>query len=85
VRKEGKKTQGPLYHCSGEVRSLHGVIWGQWSIVCQGHEPYSVTRESMGTIDVCGDGVPLHVLCLGLPCKVKLDSNRLLFTANENS
>jgi hypothetical protein len=20
---------------------------------------------------VCGDGVPLHVMCLGLPCKVK--------------
>jgi hypothetical protein len=27
--------------------------------------------ESMGTVDVCGDGVPLHVVCLGLPCKVK--------------
>jgi hypothetical protein len=26
--------------------------------------------ESMGTVDVCGDGVPLHVVCLGLPCKV---------------
>jgi hypothetical protein len=26
--------------------------------------------ESMGTVDVCGDGVPLHVMCLGLPCKV---------------
>jgi hypothetical protein len=26
--------------------------------------------ESMGTVDVCGDGVPRHVLCLGLPCKV---------------
>jgi hypothetical protein len=25
----------------------------------------------MGTVDVCGDGVPLHVVCLGLPCKVK--------------
>jgi hypothetical protein len=24
-----------------------------------------------GTIDMCGDGVPLHVVCLGLPCKVK--------------
>jgi thiamine pyrophosphate-dependent acetolactate synthase large subunit-like protein len=30
----------------------------------------SVARESMGTVDVCGDGVPLHVVCLGLPCKV---------------
>jgi hypothetical protein len=25
----------------------------------------------MGTGDVCGDGVPLHVMCLGLPYKVK--------------
>jgi hypothetical protein len=31
-----------------------------------------VNGESMGTVDVCGgDGVPLHVVCLGLPCKVK--------------
>jgi hypothetical protein len=25
----------------------------------------------MGTVDVCGDGVPRHVVYLGLPCKVK--------------
>jgi hypothetical protein len=25
----------------------------------------------MGTADVCGDGVPQHVVCLGLNCKVK--------------
>jgi hypothetical protein len=38
----------------------------------------------MGTVDMCGDGVLLHVVCLGLPSKVlKLDSNRLLLTANE--
>ena len=24
---------------------------------------------SMGTVDVCGDRVLLHVVCLGLPCK----------------
>jgi hypothetical protein len=42
-----------------------------WSIVHQGREPWSVARESMGTFDVCGDGVPRHVVCLGLPCKVK--------------
>jgi hypothetical protein len=42
-----------------------------WSIVRQGREPSYVARESMGTADVCGDGVPLHVMCLGLPCKVK--------------
>jgi hypothetical protein len=44
---------------------------GQWGIVCQGGEPLSIARESMGTVDVCGDGVPRHVVCLGLPCKVK--------------
>jgi hypothetical protein len=26
---------------------------------------------SMGMIDVCGDEVSRHVVCLGLPCKVK--------------
>jgi hypothetical protein len=26
---------------------------------------------SMGTTDMCGDGVPLNVVCLGLPFKVK--------------
>jgi hypothetical protein len=42
--------------------------------------------ESMGMVDVCGDGVPLHVVCLGLPCMVlKLDSNRLLLAANETA
>jgi hypothetical protein len=25
----------------------------------------------MGTVDVRGDGVPRHVVCLGLPCKDK--------------
>jgi hypothetical protein len=24
----------------------------------------SLARESMGTVDVCGDRVPLHVMCL---------------------
>jgi hypothetical protein len=31
----------------------------------------AVNGESMGMVDMCGDGVPLHVVCLGLPCKVK--------------
>jgi hypothetical protein len=40
----------------------------------------------MGTIDVCGDGVPRHVVCLGLPCQdKKLDSNRLLLAATETA
>jgi hypothetical protein len=34
-------------------------------------EPLSVDRESMGMVDVCGDGVPRHVVCLDLPCKAK--------------
>jgi hypothetical protein len=53
------------------VRSLHDGSRGQCGIVHQGGGPLSVARESMGTVDVCGDGVPLHVVCLGLPCKVK--------------
>jgi hypothetical protein len=53
------------------VQSLHDDNRGQWSIVCQGHEPYSVDGESMRTVDMCGGGVPRHVVCLGLPCKVK--------------
>ena len=50
-------------HCTTASR-------GQWGIVRQGGEPLSVARESMGMVDVCGDGVPRHVVCLGLPCKV---------------
>jgi hypothetical protein len=46
----------------------------------------AANEESMGTIDMCEDGVPLHVVCLGLPFKVwKLDSNRLLLAANETA
>jgi hypothetical protein len=52
------------------VRSLHDDSRGKWGIVRQGGEPLSVARESMGMVDVCGDGVPRHVVCLGLPCKV---------------
>jgi hypothetical protein len=67
------------------VRSLHGGSRGQWRIVCKAVRP-SRERGIDGTIDVCGDGVPLHIVCLGLPCKVlKLDSNRLLLAANETA
>jgi hypothetical protein len=38
----------------------------------------------MGTVDVCGDGVPRHFVCLGLPCKDK-NSDRLLLAANETA
>jgi hypothetical protein len=38
---------------------------GQWGIVCQGGEPLSVDRESMGTVDVCREVVSRHVVCLG--------------------
>jgi hypothetical protein len=44
---------------------------GQWGIVRQGGEPLSADGESMGMVDVCEDGVPRHVVCLGLPCKDK--------------
>jgi hypothetical protein len=53
-----------------QVRSLHDGSRGQWGIVRQGGEPLSTNAESMGTVDVCGDGVPRHVVCLGLPSKV---------------
>jgi hypothetical protein len=43
---------------------------GSVGIVRQGGGPLSVARESMGTVDMCGDGVPRHVMCLGLLCKV---------------
>jgi hypothetical protein len=39
----------------------------------------------MAMVDVCGDGVPLHVMCLGLLARLKLYSNRLLLTANETA
>ena len=65
------------YKC-GRCTAAAGDNWG---IVRQGREPCSVASESMGTIDMCGDGVPLHVACLGLPCKVKtrfeLSSSRI--------
>jgi hypothetical protein len=35
----------------------------RWALVANG--------EPMGPVNVCGDGVLLHVVCLGLPCKVK--------------
>jgi hypothetical protein len=54
-----------------QVQSLHDGSRGQWGIVRQGGEPWSAAEESMGMVDVCGDGVPLYVVCLGLPCKDK--------------
>jgi hypothetical protein len=38
----------------------------------------SVARESMGTVEMCGDRVLLHVVCLGLPCKV-LNSIQIVY------
>jgi hypothetical protein len=65
-------------HCTATVRD-------SWSIVRQGREPCSVDGESMGTVDVCGDGVPRHVVCFGLPCKVKTGFECLLLAANETA
>jgi hypothetical protein len=51
------------------VRSLSGGDRGQWSIVSQWQWARSVDAESMGAVDVCGDRVLLHIVCLGLPYK----------------
>jgi hypothetical protein len=53
-----------------QVRSLHDGDQGQWSIIGQWQWACSVAGESMGTANLYGDGVPLHVVFLGLPCKV---------------
>jgi hypothetical protein len=53
------------------VLSLHGGGRGQWSIVCQDSGLCLVDGESMGMVDVSGDRVLLHIVCLGLSCKVK--------------
>jgi hypothetical protein len=50
-------------HCTAAAR-VSGALYAK--AVSPGRN-----RESMGTVDMCGDGVPLHVVCLGLPCKVK--------------
>jgi hypothetical protein len=64
--------ESPISDYSGyKSGSCTAAAGDNWSIIRQGREPCSVARESMGTVDVCGDGVPLHVMCLGLPCKVK--------------
>jgi hypothetical protein len=47
------------------VVGVSGALYANYS------GPYSAARESMGKVDVCGDGVLLYVVCLGLPCKVK--------------
>jgi hypothetical protein len=61
-----------------QVRSLHDDSRGQWGIVRQDSEPWSVDGESMGRVDVCGDEVPRHVVCFDLPCKDK-NSIRIIF------
>jgi hypothetical protein len=50
-------------HCTAAA-GVSGALYAK--AVSLGRE-----RESMGTVDVCRDGVPLHVVCLVLPCKVK--------------
>jgi hypothetical protein len=41
--------------------------FGQWGIVSKGSGVFSISWGSMGTFDVCGDGKPLHIVCLGFP------------------
>ena len=50
-------------HCTAAA-GVSGALYAK--AVSPGHE-----RGIDGTDDMCGDGVPLHVVCLGLPCKVK--------------
>jgi hypothetical protein len=48
-------------HCTAAA-GVSGALYAKAILAANG--------ESMGTIDMCGDKVPLHVVCLGLPCKV---------------
>jgi hypothetical protein len=50
------------------VWSLHGGDQDSGALYANDSGPCSIDGESMGTIDVCGDEVLLHVVCLGLPC-----------------
>jgi hypothetical protein len=52
-----------------QVRSLHGGGQVCGALYANDSGPCSADGESMGTIDVCGDRVLLHVVCLGLLCK----------------
>jgi hypothetical protein len=52
------------------VRSLHDGSGISGTLYANDSGPCSADGESMGTVDVCGNGVPLRVVCLGLPCKV---------------
>jgi hypothetical protein len=45
-------------HCTAAV-GFSGALYAK-----------AANEKSMGTVDMCGGGVPLHVVCLGLPCKV---------------
>jgi hypothetical protein len=50
-------------HCTA-MAGVSGALYAK--AVRPGRE-----REIDGAVDVCGDGVPLHVVCLDLLCKVK--------------
>jgi hypothetical protein len=49
-------------HCTAAAR-VSGALYAN------DNGPCSADGESMRTFDVCGDGVLLHVVCLGLPRK----------------
>jgi hypothetical protein len=59
------------------VRSLHGGGEVSGALYTNDNGPCSADGESIWTVDVCGDGVPLCVVCLGLPCNV-LNSVRIV-------
>jgi hypothetical protein len=66
------------YHCTAAAR-VSGALYAK--AVRPGRE-----RGIDGDGWRVWDGVPWHVVCLGLLCKVlKLDSNRLLLAANETA
>jgi hypothetical protein len=66
----GPKTWFPIPDMVGTKVVIARLGPGQLGIVSKVVGP-GRERGSMGTVNVCGDRVPLHVVYLGLPCKVK--------------
>jgi hypothetical protein len=52
------------------MQSLHDWIRGSGALYAKGVGS-DLLPGNRWAVDVCGDGVPLHIRCLGLPCKVK--------------
>jgi hypothetical protein len=67
------------------VRSLHGGSRGQWSIVCQGGESWPRMGNQWGRFTCVGMECPYMSCVYVYLARLKLDSNRQLFTANETA